>query len=323
MVKIVRQNYRCNRVIFNRVKKELESFIKVDCIISHVGSTIIPNISGKNIIDILIGVMNTNDLTIVTNTLIKNGYYLGKETNKNYQFLASRKEETREGDIHLHVTIINSAKYNNFLLLKNYLLNNPNIAKDYSNHKKILANKYQLNRKEYRKIKSDYVSKMITDARKYYLTNFPKSLIFIRHAENIVDDKLSNNRLPLSKKGIIEATSARDKLSNSFDLIISSPAKRACQTAEIIGNNMNYVTDKRLLEKGYGNKLQDGKESDIDAVIRIHSFLDDLKKYPNKRILIVTHGSLLNLIRNVMEEKNIKRNHIGNCYISKYENIKE
>lgn len=322
-MKIVRQNYQNNRIIFNKTKKELKKIIKVDSIINHVGSTCIPNIYGKNIIDILIGVISIEDLNIASQNLIDAGYFKGKNSTKKYQFLASRKEETISGDIHLHLVVLNTPRYNNFLLLKNYLINNPKIAKEYSDYKKILSNKDHLNRKEYRKTKSIYVSRMISDARKYYLKNYPKSLIFIRHGENINDSKLNNNLLPLSPKGIKQALKAKNKLNNDFDLIISSPSLRACQTAEIIGNGNKYITDIRLLEKGYGNKLQNGKEKIVDAIERLQIFLDDIKKYSNKRILIVTHGSLINLVKNIIEEKNIKRKHIGNCYLIKYNISKE
>ena len=316
MVKIVRQNYRSNQNLFNKTKTKLKNIIKVDCIVSSVGSTAIPNISGKNIIDILIGVLNTTDLITACNNLVNNGYYLGKDKGKKYQFLASRKEETTEGDIHLHVAVINTKRYNDFLLLKNYLLNNPTVANNYSNYKKELAKK--VDRKDYRKIKSDYVSNLIIEARKYYLANFPKKLIFLRHGENVTNNKLSNNLLPLSKKGRKKANIIKDKLNNDFDIIISSPSLRTKETAKIVGNNSNFIIDKRLLEKGYGNKQQDGNETTMEAYERLIGFLDDLKEYKNKKVLIVTHGSLLNLAKNIMEEKNIKRNHIGFCYYIEY-----
>ena len=317
MVKIVRQNYRNNHIKFNNIKKELIKILGKEIIISHVGSTAIPNISGKNIIDILIGIENEDLIPEITNILINNGYYPGKDKSKKYRFFASRKEETQSGDIHLHVAIVNTKRYNDFLLLKNYLLNNPNIAKEYSDYKKILVNN-NLARNKYRNTKKEYVTKMINDARDYYINNYPKELIFIRHAENVFDNKIKNDNLPLSKKGIKQAYKAKEKLNKSFDIIISSPSKRSQQTAEIIGDKMKYSIDSRLYEKGYGNKNHDGKESYIATVERINSFLDDIKKYKNKRILIVTHGSLINLIKNIIEEKNIKRKHINNCYIIKY-----
>ena len=321
MVKIVRQNYRCNHIIFNKIKNELKKIIHVDYIINHVGSTAIPNMSGKNIIDILIGVLNQDDLMATCHDLTSNGYYLGREKRKKYQFLASRKEETLPGDIHIHVAVINTKIYNDFLLLKNYLLNNSFVANNYSNYKLELAKK--LNRKDYRRIKSNYVNNLIIDARKYYLNNYPSKIILLRHGKNIIDSKLNNNQLPLSDKGKMEAYKIKNKLNNNFDIIISSPSLRTKETAKIVGNNHDYIIDNRLLEKGYGNKKQDGKETTIDSYNRLISFLDDLKKYKNKRVLIVTHGSLLNLARNIIEERNIKRNHIGNCYMIEYINNKE
>ena len=319
MVEIIKQNYHKNKVKFTKIKRELKKILGNDCLISHVGSTAIPRISGKNIIDILIGVNSLIELESASNTLVNNGYYLGNFNTKKYRFLASRKEETKSGDIHLHLAIINEKRYNDFLYLKDYLLDNPNISKKYSNYKKEILVKYGTDRKKYRNIKSVYVKKLIKAARAYHFNCLPKTLILIRHGENANDVSLDNDLLPLSQNGIKQAKKAREILKNSFDVIISSPSLRAKETANIIGNNMPYEIDERLLEKGYGNEKHNGKETTTEAIFRFTGFLHDLKKYKNKRVLVVTHGSLIRLSQNIIEEKNIRRKHIDNCEYVIYE----
>ena len=219
MVEIIEQNYHENKVKFKKIKKELLKILDNKCIINHIGSTAIPNIIGKNIIDILIGVCSLQELENVKSILLNNGFYEGNSSTKRYCFLASTKEETKSGDIHLHIAIINEKRYNNFLYLKDYLLDNPKVCEEYANVKKNILLKYGNDRKKYRKIKSNYVKKIITEARKYHMSNFPKTLILIRHGENINDSKLNNNDLPLSDNGKKQALNVKKKLTNSFNIL--------------------------------------------------------------------------------------------------------
>lgn len=319
MVEIIKQNYHENVVKFKKIKKELLKILDNKCIINHVGSTAIPRMSGKNIIDILIGVCSLRELETVSNILLNNGYYIGNSSTRRYYFLASTKEETKSGDVHLHIAIINEKRYNNFLYLRDYLLDNPSVCREYVKVKRDILLKYGNDRKKYRKIKSNYVKELIINARKYRMSNLPKTLILIRHGENINNPELENNNLPLSDNGKNQALNVKKKLSNSFDVIISSPSLRCKETANLINSDVSYIIDERLLEKGYGNKKHDGNESVFEATIRFTEFLNDLKKYRNQKVLVITHGGLIRLAENIIEEKNIKRKHIDNCDFVKYE----
>lgn len=319
MVEVIKQNYHDNIVKFKKIKKELLKILDNKCIINHIGSTAIPRMSGKNIIDILIGVYSLQELENVSNVLVNNGYYVGNSSTKRYCFLASSKEETKSGDVHLHVAIINEKIYNNFLYLRDYLLDNHKVCIEYAKVKKDILLKYGNDRKKYRKIKSNYVKKLIVEARKYHMYNLPNTLILIRHGENINNLTLDNNNLPLSDKGRKQALNVKKKLTNSFNIIITSPSLRCKETANIINGDIPYIIDERILEKGYGNKKHDGNESIFETTIRFTEFLNDLKKYRNQKVLVITHGGLIRLAENIIEEKNPKRKHIDNCDFIKYE----
>ncbi len=149
--------------------------------------------------------------------------------------------------------------------------------------------------------------------------NFDGKIIFIRHGENMIDDSISNNLLPLSELGKKQAYEAFQTLKGQFDVVISSPSKRAMMTAHIISPNSKILYDKRLLERGWGNEKQDGLESDYEAKERIKSFMAEyMESYPNKNILFVTHGGLMILIQEVIEGKKMERGSINNCDIIEY-----
>ena len=166
MINLERQNIKNNTKIYNTILKQLRSELGENIPINHVGSTAIPSMYGKNIIDILVGAHNEKELENLTIKLKNLGYYPGKNsTGMIYRFFASTEEETKAGDIHIHLVIIDSDRYRDFLILKNYLLKNKLETKNYSDFKKKLVDEGYILREDYKSIKSQYVSQLLERAR--------------------------------------------------------------------------------------------------------------------------------------------------------------
>ena len=146
-------------------KKRIKSFITSDITIEHVGSSAV-GIGGKNIVDILIGVSDEVEMKNVRDILVKNGYFEGNDNHDDRIFLASREEETREGDFHIHICPISSDSYKDFIILRDFLIANPNRAKEYFFKKYEFAREANFDRKKYKSLKSKYVSKLLLDAKK-------------------------------------------------------------------------------------------------------------------------------------------------------------
>lgn len=167
MVELVRQNKKVNTKLYNETLKKLRKVLGKEVPIDHVGSTSIPNMYGKNIIDILVGAENEEKLEELTIVLKNMGYYPGtNSTGMIYRFFASTEEETKSGDIHIHLVIINSDRYKDFLILKKYLLKNKEERKKYSDLKRKLIREGHFIRDDYKSIKSEYVSSLLERARK-------------------------------------------------------------------------------------------------------------------------------------------------------------
>lgn len=163
MVILEEQNYNENRKKFKEIKQKLEDKINKNIEIIHVGSTSIPSIKyGKNIIDILIGAKDKKEFAEIAKILESINYIPSdKSQTEEYQFFTSTKEETKSGDIHIHLVLKDTNRYKEFKLLKEYLLKNEKEAIAYSNFKqKLIAEKIN-DRKEYKRLKSEYVTKMI------------------------------------------------------------------------------------------------------------------------------------------------------------------
>lgn len=82
--------------------------------------------------------------------------------------MASSNSETTLGDVHIHLAVKNNDNYNDFIYLRDYLINNPNKAKEYMQIKYKIAKESNYNREQYKLLKSEYVVKLIKEARDYF-----------------------------------------------------------------------------------------------------------------------------------------------------------
>ncbi len=163
MVILEKQNYNQNLRLYNEIKEQLKKQINKNIEIIHVGSTSIPSIKyGKNIIDILIGAKDKKEFAEIVKILERLNYIPSdKSKTEEYQFFASTNEETKSGAIHIHLVLKDTNRYKEFILLKEYLLENIKEAIAYSNFKQKLIEEKINDRKEYKRLKSEYVTKMI------------------------------------------------------------------------------------------------------------------------------------------------------------------
>ena len=163
MVILEKQNYNQNLRLYNEIKEQLKKQINKEIEITHVGSTSIQSIKyGKNIIDILIGAKDKKEFAEIAK-ILENINYIPSDQSKTeeYQFFASTNEETKSGDIHIHLALKDTNIYKEFILLKEYFLENEKEAIAYSNFKQKLIEEKINDRKEYKRLKSEYVTKMI------------------------------------------------------------------------------------------------------------------------------------------------------------------
>lgn len=150
---------------FDDEKRKIKNLISNTIVIEHVGSSAI-GIGGKNIIDILIGVSSKQEMEKIMDILVRNGYFEGNDSHDDRIFLASRAEETKEGDFHIHICPLHSESYNDFIILRDFLIANPKIAKEYFEKKHEFAKKANYDRKKYKSLKSEYISTLLCSVKK-------------------------------------------------------------------------------------------------------------------------------------------------------------
>lgn len=143
-------------------KQRLLSFLPGTLVIEHVGSSAV-GVGGKNIIDILIGVSDKDEMFKIRDILKTNGYFEGYDSHDDRIFLASSENETGDGDFHIHICPITYNSYKDFILLRDFLISNPEKGKEYYNKKIELANKAVFDRQKYKTLKSQYLTKLLSE----------------------------------------------------------------------------------------------------------------------------------------------------------------
>lgn len=132
--------------------------------ISHGGSTAIPGMPAKPIIDMFAVVSSLEEAEQMRKELESlNYHYRGEEGVPGRILYAKGEEEIRTH--HLHLVERESDEWKNHLLIKNYYLRHPEVAQGYAELKKALAEQYPNDRIAYGKGKSDFIQSVIKRAK--------------------------------------------------------------------------------------------------------------------------------------------------------------
>ena len=171
----------------------------------------------------------------------------------------------------------------------------------------------------------------------------------VRHGEtdwNKLHKVMGRVDIPLNETGKSQAKITSEKLKEyKIDLTISSPLKRACETAKIINEtkNLEIIYDDRLLERDFGefegldyneryepllwdyyeNKEYEKTERMDNFFKRIYDFCNEIKeKYKDKTILLVTHEGITKVINcyfnGIPEDGNLQTLGLKNCEVKVY-----
>lgn len=174
-------------------------------------------------------------------------------------------------------------------------------------------------------------------------------LYFVRHGQTNANANMTNGQSiaefdePLNEKGTQQAELLAKELKDiEFDTIISSPLKRASQTAKIV-NQYHHLPihedpvwhERRADTYIDANSWQDlfdfdknitieNSESLSDFFDRVYSAIDGLKaKYKDKTVLVVSHGGVQHALyaysNNLPHKGNMRISPMMNCEWRLYE----
>ena len=151
------------RYLLNKLDKNLISEI------FHFGSTAIPGLKGKGIIDIYLIVKTKKQMPKILNQIISRTNYArpkkggSKERIGHYRL---RKIGRKNVTFHLHVSWKSANEWKDDILFLKYLLKHPEAAKRYEELKYIWAKRANYIKEKYRKSKHRFVNPILKKAKK-------------------------------------------------------------------------------------------------------------------------------------------------------------
>jgi len=151
--------------LFEKEKKTLLSiFEDLEIQIEHVGSTAIPGVLAKPIIDMMLGFSKPEQTEIIYKKLEELGYEdRGERGVPGRRLFVKGPEEKRTH--YLHVTKIDNSFWQEHIIFRDYLRQNQKGRDEYNKLKQDLAEKFSDKRELYTKAKSDFIQNIINKAR--------------------------------------------------------------------------------------------------------------------------------------------------------------
>ena len=131
--------------------------------IQHVGSTAIPGLSAKPIIDIAVAVESLDVLHKLIPILEEAGYGVKDSIADKGEVLASKGGEAYNTHF-VHVEVKDGVYWNNHILFRDYLIQHPEYIKKYEDMKQNVFNKFK-DRKAYTAHKSSFIQEVLKLAK--------------------------------------------------------------------------------------------------------------------------------------------------------------
>lgn len=145
--------------LFQKEKERITPHLKGVVAIEHIGSTSVPGLGGKGIIDIAICV-NKTSMEAHCQALQSLGYEYRPafSTQDRFYFviyLTDKEAQTRR--YHIHLTHPENKQWHEFLEFRDYLKSHPQALQEYAHVKKQAAHEANNDGKRYRKLKESII----------------------------------------------------------------------------------------------------------------------------------------------------------------------
>lgn len=153
---------------FERERSSLQEILgslAVD--IQHVGSTAVPGLAAKPIVDIALALANWDEISEVSKHLaetewIERGWTIeltDDQSDGDYLFVKECEPECRSH--HLHVVQINTLQWSNYIRFRDALIENSGIRTHYARLKNELAFQFATDRKSYTAAKDEFIRSIL------------------------------------------------------------------------------------------------------------------------------------------------------------------
>lgn len=143
--------------------------------VEHVGSTAVKDLVAKPILDIAVGIHSEADATIVAALLEDIGYrYRGFRSDAGGHVCDWREDQLTTQ--HVHLAIISSRQWSEYLILRDYLRCSPAARAQYASTKCRLAARFPGDRRAYTTAKADVVRRLVEAAYEQLRLDSPTTI---------------------------------------------------------------------------------------------------------------------------------------------------
>lgn len=133
--------------------------------IEHIGSTSVPGLSAKPIIDIMVAIRILDDAAHCIEPLHALGYQYHPEFEDSLPERRYFNRGPRDDHYHLHMVELTSGFWERHLLFRDYLRTHRETAQDYERLKQALAAQYREDRSGYTDAKTEFITAIERKAR--------------------------------------------------------------------------------------------------------------------------------------------------------------
>jgi GrpB-like predicted nucleotidyltransferase (UPF0157 family) len=150
--------------------RELKTLYKFDNeSFEHIGSTAVPNLAAKPVIDIMLAVDNFDDIdaialalesenwNLIPPDLIDKDYQLDKDYQRTFVKVVKEKRFA-----HFHLILNHEDEVKRHIAFRDLLRQNESLANDYAKLKKELAEKFKSDREGYTDVKAEFIKTALT-----------------------------------------------------------------------------------------------------------------------------------------------------------------
>jgi len=150
----------------NHVLRAVEQWVKE---VEHIGSTAIPGLNAKLVIDLMVGLKRMADASSCVGPLINLGYSYwaeGAQSHHHHHLFVRFVDQAMSARTHnLHLVEVGGQYWQERLLFRNYLRTHLEAAKEYAQLKHHLASRHRGDREAYTEAKADFVGEIVRRAK--------------------------------------------------------------------------------------------------------------------------------------------------------------
>ena len=145
-------------ILYNTESAKLKQCLgNITIDIQHVGSTAVPGLISKPIIDIAIAVNSRETIAAVVKRLPDIGYIDKGDQGASGGYLLVKESEPDVRIFHIHIVEINDVQWRNYINFRDCLRRDANTRKEYAQLKRTLAAKFPTDRESYTNGKEQFI----------------------------------------------------------------------------------------------------------------------------------------------------------------------